>query len=153
MSKVKNADNIIRYTKIATIIFIALVVVADVCGFIITPYIVRVWAERYDDFALIFLSAVYYVGTAGAYVALFSLYKLLNNMSKDIVFDKSNTKLMKIIAICCVLMGIDCVIGTIAWFGTIYLGTILFFMVLIVLCLRAVFEKAIEMKDELDLTI
>lgn len=147
------ADNIIRYTKIATIIFILLDVVADVFGFIITNYITRVWADRTDSFALITLSTVYYLGSIGAFVVLFALYKLLHNMSKDNVFSKDNTKLMLIIAVTCALMGVDCFIGTVAWFGTIYVGVICVFMVLIILCVRAVFEKAIEMKDELDLTI
>ena len=147
------ANNLIRYTKIATLIFIGLVVVADACGFIITNYITRVWADRTDTFALVMLSVVYYLGTIGAYVVLISLYKLLSNMGKDVVFDESNTKLMRIIAIACTLMGIDCIVGTIAWFGTIYPGVLCFFVVLIILCVRAVFEKAIEMKEELDLTI
>ena len=146
-------NNLIRYTKIATIVFIVLVVVADAFGFIITDYITRVWADRSDAFARITLATVYYLGTVGAYVVLFALYKLLDNMGKDIVFDKKNTKLMKIIAIACALMGVDCAAGTLAWFGTIYAGVICFFMVLIILCVRAVFEKAIEMKNELDLTI
>jgi len=147
------ANNLIRYTKVATVIFIAFVVAADAFGYIITSYISRVWADRNDAFAMITLATVYYLGTVGAYVVLFALYKLLDNMGKDIVFDKKNTKLMKIIAIACALMGTDCVAGTLAWFGTIYAGIICFFMVLIILCVRAVFEKAIEMKDELDLTI
>ncbi len=147
------ADNVIRYTKVATVIFLVLVVVADVFGFIITNYITRVWADREDTFALITLSTVYYLGTVGAYVVLIAFYKLLNNMSKDIVFDKANTKLMKIIAIALALMGVDCMVGTIAWFGTIYVGIICFFMMLVLFCVRAVFEKAIEMKSELDLTI
>ena len=147
------ANNIIRYTKVATVIFIAFVVAADVFGYIITNYITRVWADRSDTFALVTLAVVFYLGTAGAYVVLFSLYKLLSNMSKDVVFDRQNTKLMKIIAIACALMGIDCTAGTVAWFGTIYAAVICFFMVLIILCVRAVFEKAIVMKEELDLTI
>ena len=115
------ANNIIRYTKVATVIFIAFVVAADVFGYIITNYITRVWADRSDTFALVTLAVVFYLGTAGAYVVLFSLYKLLSNMSKDVVFDRQNTKLMKIIAIACALMGIDCTAGTVgAIFGIIY---------------------------------
>lgn len=147
------ANNIIKYTKIATLICIMIVVVADVFGVVITNYITRVWADRSDMFAMITLGTVYYLGTVGGYVVLISLYKLLNNMSKDIVFDKQNTKLMKIIAITCALLGVDCIAGTVAWFGTIYCAVVCFFMMLIILCVKAVFEKAIEMKDELDLTI
>lgn len=147
------ANNLIRYTKIATVIFIGLVVAADVFGFIITEFITRVWAGRNDSLALILLAIVYYIGTAFAYVVLIALYKLLDNMSKDVVFDVRNTKHMKLIAIACVFMGVDCTVGMIAWTGTIYLAVICIFMTFIILCVRAVFEKAIAMKDELDLTI
>jgi len=148
-----NANNLIRYTKFATVIFIVLAVLADVFGFIIVPYIVRIWADKSDMFSMIALAAVYYIGSIGAFVVLISLYRLLNNMGKDIVFDVKNTKLMKMIAITCFLMGADCIVGTIAWFGTIYMGVVCFFMALIILCVRAVFGKAIEMKNDLDLTI
>ena len=153
MSTERSSGNIIRYTKIATIIALVLVVVGDVFGYIITDYISRVWADRSDTFAIVTLSIVYYLGTVGAIVVFINLYRLLNNMSKDIVFDVRNTKLMTIIGITCIFMGIDCVAGTVAWFGTIYMGVVCFFMMLVVFCVKAVFEKAIEMKEELDLTI
>ena len=148
-----NANNLIRYTKFATIVFIVLAVLADALGFIIVPYIVRIWADKTDMFSMIALSVVYYVGSVGAFVVLISFYRLLNNMGRDIVFDVKNTKIMKIIAVTCFLMGADCIVGTIAWFGTIYVGVICFFMTMVILCVRAVFEKAIEMKNDLDLTI
>lgn len=147
------ANTIIRYTKIATAVFIGLVAVADVFGVIISEFISRVWAGRNDTFAIVFLTVDFYVGTILAYVVLFSLYKLLSNMGKDVVFDKANTKLMMIIAIAAFLMGVVCLIGMVAWFGTIYLAVICFFMTLVILCVKAVFDKAIAMKDELDLTI
>lgn len=148
-----NANNLIRYTKFATVVFIVLAVLADALGFIIVPYIVRVWADKTDAFSMVALSVVYYLGSVGAFVVLISFYRLLGNMGKDIVFDVKNTKLMKIIAVTCFLMGADCVVGTIAWFGTIYVGVICFFMAMVILCVRTVFEKAIEMKNDLDLTI
>ena len=147
------ANKIIRYTKIATAIFIGLVVAADVFGIFISEFISRIWAGRNDTFAIVLLTVIFYIGTVLAYVVLISFDKLLKNMGKDVVFEKDNTKLMKIISITCVLMGVDCLVGTIAWSGTIYLAVICFFMTLVILCVRAVFEKAIAMKSELDLTI
>lgn len=147
------ANTIIRYTKIATAIFVALVAVADVFGVVISEFISRVWAGRNDTFGIVFLTVDFYIGTIIAYVVLFSLMKLLNNMGKDVVFDKANTKLMMIIAIASLLMGVDCLIGMVAWFGTIYLAVVCLFMTLVILCVKAVFDKAIAMKDELDLTI
>ena len=153
MSADISSGNIIRYTKIATVIALVLVVIGDVFGYIITNYIARVWADRSDTFAIVTLSIAYYLGTIGAIIVFINLYRLLNNMGKDIVFDVRNTKLMTIIGVTCAFMGIDCIAGTLAWFGTIYMGVICFFMMLVVFCVKAVFEKAIEMKEELDLTI
>lgn len=149
----EQANKILRYTKITTAIFIGLVVVADIFGVVISKYIANFWAEKFDTMSVVILTTIFYVGTVLAYVVLFTLYKLLTNMSKDIVFDKDNTNLMKRISLACLLMGVDCMVGTIAWSGTIYLAVICFFMTLIILCVRAVFDKAIAMKDELDLTI
>ena len=102
------ANKIIRYTKIATAIFIGLVVAADVFGIFISEFISRIWAGRNDTFAIVLLTVIFYIGTVLAYVVLISFYKLLKNMGKDVVFEKDNTKLMKIISITCVLMGVDC---------------------------------------------
>ena len=83
-------DVVIRWTKIATVLFIAMAVVADIFGIVITKFIAFCWAEVFDIGRVATLAVVFYLGTAGAYVVLFSLLKLLFNMSKDVVFDRVN---------------------------------------------------------------
>jgi hypothetical protein len=99
------------------------------------------------------LSVVYYLGTAGTYVILFSLLKLLSNMGKDVVFERINLKLMNIIAFTFVAVALDCLIGGFIWSGSFILAVLALFLALVVQSVRVVFDKAITMKEELDLTI
>ena len=120
----KYHDVIIRWSKIATILFIAMVVVGDIFGIAITQYICYIWAEVFDPARLAGLSVVYYLGTVGTYVILFSLLKLLFNMGKDIVFDRINTKLMNIIAYTFVAVAVDCIVGGFIWSGSFILAVL-----------------------------
>ena len=132
-------DGIIRWAKIATVLFIAMVVVADIFGIVITQYIAYCWAEVSDTPSIAVLAVVFYLGTVGAYFILFALFKLLSNMSKDLVFDRG--------------IAAVCVVGGFVWNGCWILSIIALFMGLIVLSVKVVFDKAITMKEELDLTI
>lgn len=149
----KYDNGIIKWSKIATVMFIAIVVVADIFGIPISKYVCYCWAERFDDPALAVTGAVWYLGTVGAYVILISVFKLLSNMSRDVVFDKANTNLMKIITMALIGIGAVCAAGGFVWFGSFFLTIIALFMALIVLCVKVVFDKAIAMKEEMDLTI
>lgn len=151
--QMKYHDVIIRWSKIATLLFIAMVVVGDIFGFIITQYICYIWAAVFEPVKLAALSVVYYLGTAGTYVILFSLLKLLSNMGKNIVFERTNLKLMNIIAFTFVAVAIDCMIGGFIWSGSFILAVLALFLALVVQSVRVVFDKAITMKEELDLTI
>ena len=144
---------IIKWSKIATLLFIAMVLVGDIFGITITQYICYVWAEVFDPAKLAGLSVVYYLGTVGTYVILFSLLKLLSNMGKDIVFERANIKLMNIIAYTFVVVAVDCTVGGFIWSGSFILAILALFLALVVQSVRVVFDKAITMKEELDLTI
>ena len=146
-------DAIIRWTKIATILFMAMAVVADVFGIVITEYIALCWAGVTDTARIATLAVVFYLGTVGGYVVLIALFKLLTNMSKDKVFDRANTKLMAIITGALVGIAVDCIVGGFIWNGAWILSIVALFMALIVLSVKVVFDKAITMKEEMDLTI
>ncbi len=146
-------DGIIKWSKIATVLFVLMVVVADVFGVPIAKYITYTYAEKSDDLSKLVITVVWYLGTVGAYAILICVFKLLSNMSKDIVFDRCNTKLMNIIAAALIGIGVVCACGGIVWFGSSFLTIIALFMALIVMCVKVVFAKAIEMKEEMDLTI
>ncbi|MCR5615890.1 MAG: DUF2975 domain-containing protein [Saccharofermentans sp.] len=149
----KYNDVVIRWSKIATILFAAMVVAADVFGVVISKYMCYIWADKIDDVSLTILTVVFYLGTIFAYGILASLFVLLNNMSKDKVFDKINTKLMDYIVLALVGIAVVCTVGGFVWFGSWFLAIISLFMGLVVLSVRVCFVKAITMKEEMDLTI
>ena len=149
----KYNDVVIRWSKIATILFAAMVVVADVFGVVISKYMCYVWANKIDDVSLTIMTVVFYLGTLFAYGILSSLFVLLNNMSKDKVFDKVNTKLMDCIVGALVGIAVVCTVGGFVWFGSWFLAIIALFMGLVVLSVRVCFVKAITMKEEMYLTI
>ena len=146
-------NGIIRWTKIATILFIVMAVVADIFGITITRYIAYCWAEVFDVTKVAALAVCFYLGTVGGYVILIALFKLLMNMSKDVVFDRTNTKLMGIMTIALVGIAVDCTVGGFIWNGAWVLAIVALFMALIVMSVKVVFDKAITMKEEMDLTI
>ena len=146
-------NGIIRWTKIATIMFIGITLVGDIFGIVITKYIALVWAGITEIEKFAALAVVYYLGTVGTYVILFSLLKLLFNMGKDIVFERTNTKLMNIIAYTFVAIAVDCMVGGFIWSGSFILAVLALFLALVVQSVRVVLDKAITMKEELDLTI
>ena len=146
-------DVVIRWAKIATILFTAMAVVADIFGVVITRYIAYCWAEVFDFPRVIALIVVFYLGTIGGYMVLIPLFKMLSNMSKDKVFDRENTKLMMIITAALTGIAVDCIAGGFIWNGCWILAIVALFMALVVLSIRVVFVKAITMKEEMDLTI
>ena len=109
--------------------------------------------EKFDTLSVVLLSAALYLDTVGAYVVLISLFKLLTNMSRDVVFDRANTKLMKIIMGALTAIGVVCGAAGFVWFGSFFLLFAMLFVALIVASVEVVFAKAISMKEEMDLTI
>ncbi len=87
------------------------------------------------------------------FVALFNVNRLLGNISKEIVFDESNTKCLRFISWAC--LGAGVVFAVMALWSVIFALASLFavFLGLILRVLKNVFEKAVEIKSENDFTI
>lgn len=102
----------------------------------------------------------FYAVVPAGYAALVCLDKLLINIKKDLVFDSDNVKLLRIISNACFYAG---AIGLLSFifimaehfmFETmLVLALGEFFMGLVVRVVKNVFESAIAIKDENDLTI
>lgn len=149
----KYNNNIIKWSKVATIFFILLVILADVVGLPSARYICNVWARKDDSVAVTMFTVVYYVVTVFAYIVLASIFKLLNNMSRDVVFDTKNTTMMSYIVLSLVGAGVAFAVLGLVWGESAFLALVAWFMALIVLSVKVVFDKAIVMKNDLDLTI
>lgn len=102
----------------------------------------------------------FYAVVPAGFIALFCLDRLLGNIRKNTVFDMQNVKLLRIISIACAYAGLVGLVSFIVimlkdfMFETMaVLSAGEFFVALIVNVVKNVFEKAIEIKEENDLTV
>lgn len=116
----------------------------------------------WDNILLPFCIPFFLVLPAG-YAVLIFLDKLLSNIKLDIIFDKENTEIFKKISICCFYAAIIGIITCAAYIITditklfeipiLILACGEAFMGLITIVIKIVFNRAIEIKTENDLTI
>ena len=129
------------------------------------PMLMRAGEDDFYYFVMIaghgrYLIVPFYIVVPAGYVALFCLDRILSNIKKDIVFDNRNIKLLNIITLCCLFAA---VVGLVSYviIAVLYksIETVILlalgegFMALVVRVVRNVFKKAIEIKEENDLTV
>ncbi|MBR0464503.1 MAG: DUF2975 domain-containing protein [Clostridia bacterium] len=112
---------------------------------------IRAWSALLSRPKL-FLGAVLSC-SAFAWPALWLLWRLLGNLRGGTVFDPDNVSIMRKVSWCCAgvaLASFVCGLG----YGLLFIVTAAAaFMMLIVRIVKNVFQQAIAMKDELDLTV
>ena len=96
-----------------------------------------------------------YVGSVFAWITLVELWRLLSNLRQGLVFTRENVRLLRIVSWCCVGAAIVCLLSLPwLWFlPVLVVAAAAGFMAMIVRIVKNVFQQAIAMKDELDLTI
>lgn len=102
----------------------------------------------------------FYAVVPAGYLALFCLDRLLVNIRKSLVFVDINVRLLRLISYACIYAGL---VGAVSFviiltqdfmFGTmLVLSAGELFMGLVVRVVKNIFEAAIKLKDENDLTI
>lgn len=144
-------DPSIRLTIICVYVFAAILLLADIFAF--------KWVRWYVDWRLMSPAVVkkmlitFYTASVFGWVCLWSLFNLLSNISKALVFSESNVRLMRIIAWCCGIAAVIFLLSGAYYAPFLLVAVAAAFMMLIVRVVRNAFMQAIEMKSELDLTI
>ena len=107
-----------------------------------------------------YLILPFYLVCPAGYAALISLDRLLANIKKDIVFEEKNIRLLNLLTYSCIYaagVGVVSFIVIAVIFIPFDLLFVLIlgeaFMALVVRVVRNVFKKAIEIKEENDLTV
>ena len=114
------------------------------------------------EFEIRLLSFPFYAVVPAGYAALVCIDKLLTNIKKDFVFEFETLTYLNLISFACIyaaVVGIvsviisllTCVYDFIIVFSMLSLGEI--FMAIVLQVIRQVFKKAIEIKEENELTI
>ena len=115
-------------------------------------------ARRYlgeDPQRLVGIPVTVYVGSVFAWITLAQLWRLLGNLRQGLVFTRENVRLLRIVSWCCVGAAIVCLLSLPwLWFlPVLVVAAAAGFMAMIVRIVKNVFQQAIAMKDELDLTV
>lgn len=102
---------------------------------------------------VLYMRITIYTASIFGWACLWALWRLLRNIKAELVFTTENVRLLRIISWCCALAGIIFLISGSYYPPFFLIAVAAGFMMLIVRVVKNVFQQAIEMKSELDLTI
>lgn len=147
MSKNKKS---IDFSLVGTGVFAALLFILTFAG----PFIVRFLCEYFDRMRLYTLLVVItYAAVPAGWGAIYSLFRLLLNLRKDVVFERKNIRLLNAISWLCFYVGILGTAGSFEFAAFIPIALGALFMGLIVRVVTGIISRAIEIKEENDMTI
>ena len=144
-------DKSITLSLVCIIIFALLLLILDIFCYPLTRWFIGLRAMHWQQG--IGMMATVYVCSIFAWIALLNLWRLLANLRRGEVFTAKNVRLMRGVSWCCVGAAMMCLISTIWYVPFAFVAIAAGFMALIVRIVKNVFQQAISMKDELDLTI
>ena len=134
------------------VIFFALLLLGlDVFGFGFVDWFSRL-RQLLDRQSVGILITLYACSLPG-WLCLWSLWQLLGRLQKGQVFTEENIRLLQRVSLCCAAAAGICVFGCFFYLPFLVAVAAASFMALIVRIVRNVFQTAMEMKSELDLTV
>ncbi|MBR3503921.1 MAG: DUF2975 domain-containing protein [Clostridia bacterium] len=148
-------DKSIALSRVCVVMFAALLLALDVSAVLMVPMVERrtqmflmlVTLDHGTWTVLVALCSVF------AWPALWKLWRLLGNLREEKVFVEDNVRLMRAVSWCCVGVAASCLFCGFEYAPLFALAVAAGFMALIVRIVKNVFQQAIAMKSELDLTI
>ncbi len=148
-----NSNKSITLSCICTKLVIILVFL---CGLFL-PNLIGIYQSMgnfyVDDSGIKAFSMVLYACCIPAFVALFSLDRMLANIKKDEVFIHKNVTYLRIISWCCFGVAILCVIAGFYYLLFLFMAAVAGFIGLILRVVKNVIEQAVCIKAENDFTI
>lgn len=146
-----NKDKSITLSFVCIGIFAAILLAADIFCYRLTGWFIRLrdmqWQQGIGMMVTVYICSIF------AWTVLYSLWRLLNNLRRGEVFIDANVRIMRTVSWCCVGAAVMCLVSIIWYLPFAVIAIAAAFMALIVRIVKNVFQQAIAMKDELDLTI
>ena len=146
-----NENKSVRLSQVCVIIFAALLLLLDVFCHAAVRWFTGMRGMQWQTGVLMMIT-IYLCSVVG-WVLLWKLWRLLRNIRAQVVFDAKNVALLRAVSWCCVGAGIICLVSSCYYLPFSAVAIAAGFMALIVRIVKNVFEQAILMKDDLDLTI
>ena len=146
-----NKDKSITLSQIMIAVFAVILLSADLGGFRIIPWFGALRGLSRTSKICIFLA--FYASSIFAWLSLYKMRCLLRNIRDAQVFTEENTRILRTVSHACAAVSVICLLSTAGYVPFIFVSAAAAFMSLIVRIVKNVFQQAISMKDELDLTI
>ena len=99
------------------------------------------------------LLIAFYLGVPIALFALYNLEKLLRNITAGEVFIRLNVRLIRRVCGCCLLVSCICLPASFHYAPLIFFSLVMAFLCPVVNVVRYVFDAAVTIREENDLTI
>jgi len=142
-------DTSVILSRIALLLLSVILAAIDI---FVIPVVNCFYGPDLLRFRVLFIITIYALSVP-AYPAIFFMNRLLGNLQKDEVFTRENTNCLRYTCWCLTAGFVILVPGSANYLGFIEPALACGFMALIVHIVKNVFEKALLMKDELDLTV
>ena len=151
-------DKSILLSQVGTVCFAVLLLVLDVSCWWVTRWIVanrlyqgEVGAPITREVTLMMVSIL--TGSVLGWIFLHRLWTLLLSIKRGAVFTDANVRRMRVMSWCCMGAAAICLASALYYLPFLLVGLAAGFTGLIVRVVKNVFQQAIAMKDELDLTV
>ena len=141
----------ILFSQIGVVLFALLLAVLDLGCWRIVNWFVAL--RGMGGQAVWGILAVLLLCSVFGWVLLWALWRLLGNLRQARVFTEENIALLQRVSLCCAAAALICVGGCFFYLPFLIAVAAAGFMALIVRIVRNVFQKALDMKNELDLMI
>lgn len=153
-----NRKKSVNLSIIVCFVFVAILTV----GLFVGPWVVELWFRVYRgwdaDLAamsnmITLFKACFYPSALFAYIALYSLIKLLFNIKKQQIFINANVKYLRVISWCCFAVALITLIGGIFYIPLLIIAIAAAFVGLMLRVVKNVMQNAVEINEENQLTI
>ena len=153
-----NSKRSIILTKFCILVLMLVSVIMMFCGkYLISRFLTLTGGARINisnEFSFYIITFISYMLGIIALLTLFCMLRFIVNLENDLVFVPQNIKWLRFISYGCLSAGLLLIIATVVYHKLfLVLSLAALFMMLIVRVIKNAFEQAVEMKEELDLTI
>ena len=153
-----NSKRSIILTKFCILALMLVSVIMMFCGkYLISRFLILTGGAKIDisnEFSFYIITFISYMLGIIALLTLFCMLRFIVNLENDLVFVPQNIKWLRFISYGCLSAGLLLIITTVVYHKLfLVLSLAALFMMLIVRVIKNAFEQAVEMKEELDLTI
>lgn len=144
-------DKSILLSQICTAAFAALLLALDIgCYWISNWFLLH---RLHHDYEGILMMVSLYTGSVFGWVFLCRIWTLLASIKRGEVFTEGNVRRLRGMSWCCAGTALICIVSALYYLPFSLVGLAAAFTGLIVRVVKNVFQQAIAMKSELDLTI